>query len=38
MTLHFLPEAAAELYEAAEHFESRQEGLGGRFRGEVLAV
>ena len=38
MTLDFLPEAAAELYEAAEHYESRQEGLGGRFRGEVLEI
>lgn len=38
MTLEFLPEAAAELYEAAEYYEARQEGLGIRFRGEVLEV
>lgn len=38
MTLHFLPEASAELQEAAEYYESRQEGLGCRFRNEVLEV
>lgn len=38
MTLEFLPEAAAEFYEAAEQYELRQEGLGARFRGEVLEV
>jgi plasmid stabilization system protein ParE len=38
MTLEFLPEAAAEFYEAAEQYEFRQEGLGVRFRGEVLEV
>ena len=38
MTLDFLSEAAAEFCEAAEQYESRQEGLGARFRGEVLEV
>ena len=38
MTLEFLPEAAAEFYEAAEQYEFREEGLGARFRGEVLEV
>lgn len=38
MTLDFLPEAAAELYEAVEYYEKRQEGLGARFRDEVLEV
>lgn len=38
MTLDFLPEAAAELYQAAEDYESRQEGLGLRFRQEVPEV
>lgn len=38
MTLDFLPEAAAELYAAAERYEAQQEGLGFRFRDEVLEV
>ena len=38
MTLEFMPEASVELYEAAEHYESKQEGLGWRFRSEVLEV
>jgi len=38
MTLDFLPEASAELYAAAEYYESKQEGLGWRFRSEVLEV
>ena len=38
MTLHFLPEASAEMYEAAEYYELKQEGLGWRFRNEVLEV
>ena len=38
MILDFLPEAAAELYEAAAYYESKQEGLDGRFRSEVLEV
>ena len=38
MTLEFLPEASGELYEAAEYYESKQEGLGWRFRNEVLEV
>jgi hypothetical protein len=37
MMLGFLPEASAELYEAAEHYESKQEGLGWRFRSEAVA-
>ena len=36
MTLEFMIEATAELYEAAEYYESKQEALGWRFRGEVL--
>jgi hypothetical protein len=38
MTLDFLPEAAAEFYQAAERYEDRAEGLGHRFRCEVLEV
>lgn len=38
MTLEFLPEASAELYEAAEYYESKQEGLGMRFRGEISEI
>ena len=38
MTLDLLPEGAVELYEAVEYYESRQDGLGSRFRDEVLEV
>jgi plasmid stabilization system protein ParE len=38
MTLHFLPEASAELHEAVQYYESNQEGLGWRFRSEVFEV
>jgi plasmid stabilization system protein ParE len=38
MILEFLPEASAELFEAAGYYESKQEGLGRRFRNEVLEV
>lgn len=38
MILEFLPEASVELYEAADYYESKQEGLGRRFRNEVLEV
>lgn len=38
MMLEFLPEASAELFEAADYYESKQEGLGRRFRNEVLEV
>ena len=38
MTLQFLPEASAELCEAADYYESRQEGLGWRFRSEILEI
>ena len=38
MILEFLPEASAELFEAAAYYESKQEGLGRRFRNEVLEV
>jgi plasmid stabilization system protein ParE len=38
MTLEFLPQASTELFEAAEYYESRQEGLGWRFRSEVLEI
>lgn len=33
-----MPEASAELYEAAEYYETKQAGLGWRFRNEVLEV
>jgi hypothetical protein len=36
MILVFLPEASAELFEAAEYYESKQQGLGKRFRSEAL--
>jgi hypothetical protein len=36
MILEFLPEASVELSEAAHYHESKQEGLGRRFRDEVL--
>jgi plasmid stabilization system protein ParE len=38
MILKFLPAASAELFEAAGYYESKQEGLGRRFRNEVLEV
>jgi hypothetical protein len=38
MTLEFLPEASAELFAAAEYYESKQAGLGWRFRNELLEV
>ena len=38
MTLDFLPEALAEFGEAAEYYEAQREGLGERFRQEVLEV
>lgn len=38
MILEFLPEARAELHEAAEYYQSKQEGLGWRFRNEVFEV
>ena len=38
MILQFLPEASAELFETADYYESKQEGLGRRFRNEVLEV
>ena len=38
MTLEFLPGASAELSEAAHYYETKQEGLGRRFRDEVLEV
>lgn len=38
MILEFLPEASVELYAAAEYYEEKQEGLGWRFRSEVLQV
>ena len=38
MILEFLTEASAELFEAADYYESKQEGLGRRFRNEVLEV
>jgi plasmid stabilization system protein ParE len=38
MTLSFLPEASAEMYEGAKYYESKQDGLGWRFRSEILEV
>ncbi len=38
MILELLPEASAELYAAAEYYEQKEEGLGWRFRNEVLQV
>ena len=38
MSLAFLLEASSELYEAAEYYESKEAGLGRRFRDEVLEV
>jgi plasmid stabilization system protein ParE len=38
MILDFLPEASAELYAAAEYYEEKEEGLGWKFRNEVLQV
>ncbi len=38
MTLELLPEASAELYEAAAYYEGKQPGLGWRFRSEVLEL
>ncbi len=38
MILEFLPEASAELFEAAVYYESKQEGLGRMFRNEVLEI
>ena len=38
MILEFLPEASAELFAAAEHYESKQPGLGHRFRREILEL
>jgi plasmid stabilization system protein ParE len=34
----FLPEARDELWEAALHYASQEEGLGARFRSEVARV
>jgi hypothetical protein len=38
MTLGFLAPASVELYEAAAYYEDREQGLGTRFRYEVLEV
>jgi hypothetical protein len=35
MNLEFLPEAQAEFVDAAEYYESKESGLGKRFRDEV---
>jgi hypothetical protein len=35
MNLEFLPEAESEFYDAAEFYESKESGLGKRFRDEV---
>jgi len=38
MTYEFIPEAQAEFWEAADRYESKEEGLGVRFRNEVSHV
>ncbi len=38
MNYEFLPEARDEFWEAALYYESKEEGLGVRFRGEVAHV
>jgi len=38
MTLELMPEASAELQAAAEEYETKEEGLGWRFRSKVLQV
>jgi len=38
MKLEFLPEAREELFEAAIYYESKERGLGVRFREEVAHV
>jgi hypothetical protein len=38
MTLEFLPDAASELYAAAEYYEARESGLGRRLHSEVMEV
>ena len=38
MTYDFLPEAQMEFWEAAERYESKEAGLGVRFRAEVAHV
>lgn len=38
MKLDFLPEATAELYEAAQYYEAKEKGLGWRFRNEDLEI
>jgi hypothetical protein len=38
MRLDFFPEAREEFFEAALYYESREEGLGFRFRNEVVSA
>ena len=38
MILEFLPEAQAELYEGAAYYQAKEEGLGDRFRDEIIEV
>lgn len=38
MTLEFLPDAASELYAAADYYETRESGLGRRLHSEVMEV
>jgi len=38
MMLHFLPEARAEFLEAAQYYESKELGLGLKFRDEIARV
>lgn len=38
MNVDYHPDAAAEMIQAAKHFESRSKGLGFRFLGEVDAA
>lgn len=38
MILEFLPDAVGEMYSAAQYYESKEAGLGSRFRCELMEV
>jgi hypothetical protein len=38
MILEFLPDAVGEMYSATQDYESKEAGLGWRFRGERVVV
>jgi hypothetical protein len=38
MILEFLPDAVGEMYSAAQYYESKEAGLGWRFRRELMEV